>query len=286
MSLGKFPRIIDGPFASWGGDDDMGQIVLANGSTLKLGQPLCIDITKLGPDNNVPNNAINPPLCEQLVATTSTNAGDIFGVVTGVTSSLPKNVTLSQVQGIPTWTNSTGGNVTLTVDVRQVGWAYVYAGTAAIGQTGGNSILVGSRLITTSAQPFAIQGSSAIGSTVGLALATAINTNQGGLTAGIPVLGNGAPAAAGSVISVVPQSIVGITPNTLVLIDSLAGGVQEQVSVGSISYPLFAIAVANAHPAGFKITGAQTTKSGVLISTVGTGLTMPGLVATFVNVGA
>ncbi len=284
MSIGKFPRITDGPFAAWGADDDIGILTLANGSNVKLGQPLCIDMTKLGQDNNVPLNGVNPPLCEQLVASTNTNAGDIFGILTNVSGPLPKNVVVSNVQGIPTWTNSTGSTITLLVDVRQQGWAYVYAGTAAIGQTGGTSVLVGSRLITTSAQAFAIVGTAAAGVTVGMALATAIQTNQGGIVAGVPTAGNGAPAAAG-VISVVPQSIVGITPNTLVLIDSLAGGVQEQVSVGSISYPTFAIAVANAHPAGFRITGSQTTKSGVLISTVGAGNTMPGLVATWVNVG-
>lgn len=284
MSIGKFPRVTDGPFASWGADDDIGQVVLANGGTLKLGQALCIDITKLGPDNNVPNNASAQPLCEQLVASNNTNAGDIFGILLGVNGVLPRNVVLANVQGIPTWTNNTGSNLTLLVDVRQQGWGYVYVGTAAIGQTGGNSILVGSRLITTTAQAFGIQGTSITGGTIGIALATAIQTNQGGIVAGIPTSGNGAPAAAG-VISVVPQSIVGLTPNNLVLIDSLAGGVQEQVSVGSISYPTFSIAVANAHPAGFRITGSQSTKNSVLISTVGAGVTMPGLVASWINVG-
>lgn len=284
MSVGKFPRITDGPFANWGADDDIGILTLTNGSNVKLGQPLCLDMTKLGPDNNVPLNAVNPPLAEQLVATTNANAGDIYGILTNIQGTLPKNVTVANVQGIQTWTNNTGSTITLLVDVRQQGWAYVYAGTAAIGQTGGVSVLVGSRLITTSAQAFAIVGTAATGLTVGMALATAIQTNQGGIVAGVPTSGNGAPAAAG-VISVVPQSIVGITPNTLVLIDSLAGGVQEQVSVGSISYPTFSIAVANAHPAGFRVTGSQTTKSGVLISTVGAGITMPGLVATWVNVG-
>lgn len=287
MSLGKFARVTDGPYANWGADDEVGQIVLANNGTLTLGQPLAIDVTQLGPDQNVPNNAALLPQCERLVATTSANAGPIFGIFTSISAGLVRGVTQSLVAGITTFTNNSGSNVTLTVAVRQLGWAYVYCGTAAIGQTGGNSILVGSSLITTAAQPWAIQGTAAIGTVVGTALGTAINTTEAGLLAGIQTPGLGAPVNPG-VISVVPLSMVGITPNTLVLVDSQPSGVQEQVSVGSISYPTFSIAIANAHPAGFRITGPaiNPVKNAVLISTVGAGKTYQGLVAAYVNIQA
>ena len=289
MSTGKGPsRVTDGPYANWGVDDEQAQVVVAANGTLKIGQPMCLDVTQFGPDNNVPNNGASLPLAERLVATTSANAGPCFGVMTGMTTGLPKGWTYGLVAGVPTWTNSSGASTVVTVTVRQLGWAYVWSGTAAIGQTGGNSILVGSTLITTTAQAFAIQGSATIGSTVGVALATAINSTQTGRTA-LGVVGSapGAPEGPG-VISVMPQTIVGLVPNTIVLIDSLATGVQEAVSVGSISYPTFSVAATNAHAAGFRITGPATNpaKNAVLISTPGAGVTIAGLVATYVNIQA
>lgn len=285
MSASKSPsRIIDGPYASWAQADENCRISLTNNSTIKLGQPVCIDVTQLGPDQNVPNNGVALPQCEFVVATTSGNAGPVFGVVSGIVGN-PVGVTgPANVNGVPTWTNKSGSTLLVTLQVRQLGYAYVWAGTAAIGQPGGNSILVGSTLLTTSAQAFAIQGTAAIATTIGTALGTAINTNEGGIVAGVPTAGVGAPLGAG-VISVAPLNMVGIVPNALVLIDSLASGVQENVSVGSISYPTFSVALANAHPAGFKITGpgSNPTKNSVLISTVGAGGTYSGLVACWVN---
>ena len=32
------------------------EIVIATNGTLKIGQPMCLDVTQFGPDNNVPNN--------------------------------------------------------------------------------------------------------------------------------------------------------------------------------------------------------------------------------------
>lgn len=286
MAASKSPsRAIDGPYANWADTDELCQISLANNGTIQLGQPVCIDLSQLGPDANVPNNAAALPLCERVVATTSAQAGPIFGVVTGVQGS-PTGVTLTNINGfsgatvtnggVPTWTNKSGSTLIVTLWVRQQGWAYVLAGTAAIGQTGGNSILVGSQLITTSAQIFAIQGTAAVQVTVGVALATAINTVQQII---------GAPMGAG-VVSVIPDTLVGIVPPAMLLIDTLQSGVQEAVSVGSISYPTMSIALANAHTAGFRITGPNTgieAKNTVLISTPGAGKTVYGLVATFVN---
>jgi hypothetical protein len=279
MSASKTPgRIIDGPYAAWGTADEDCQIVLTNGSTVKLGQPLAIDVTQLGPDQNVPNNGALLPQCERVVATTSGNAGPLFGVVKDVPGA-PTGVTVSTVSGVRTWTNSSGATLTLNVQVRQTGYGLVYAGTAAIGQTGGNSILVGSKLITTTAQTFAIQGTAAIGTTVGYALATAISTSMAT---------GGAGNTAAGVISVIPGSLVGIVPNSMVTIDTPQSGQQEAVSVGSISYPTFSIALVNAHPAGFRITGpnANPAVSSVLISTPGAGVTTAGLVAAWINIFA
>lgn len=278
MSQGKGPgRVIDGPNASWGTDDDICQFALTNNSTIKLGQVVCLDVTQYGPDNNVPNNASALPLCERVVATTSGNAGDVFGVVTNITNAPSSGFARTIVQGVPTWTNTTGSTIILDLLVRQQGWGYVYAGAVSIASSG-SSILVGSRLITSTSQAFAVRGSAAIGATVGLALATVINTTQT-----VP----GAAAAAG-VISVLPQSMVGIVPNAIVLIDTLNSGVQEAVSVGSISLPTFSIAVTNAHPAGFKITQTATSEAinSVLISTPGTGVTYASLIAAYINIGA
>lgn len=285
MAGNKGPgRVIDGPYANWGSEDEIGQFALANLGTLKLGQPVAIDVTQLGPDQNVPNNAALLPQCERLVATTSANAGPLFGVITQVTQLPPSGVTLSVVQGVPTWTNVTGSTIVLPVTVRQLGWAYVYAGAVGIAASG-SAVIVGGKLISTTAQAFAVNGTPAIGTFIGTALATAINTTKTAIVNN--VFATGGAAQGPGVISVVPNSIVGITPNTLVLIDSLASGVQEQVSVGSISYPTFSIALANAHPAGFKITGPAVNPAvnSVLISTPGTGVTYSGLVAAYVNVG-
>lgn len=290
MAGNKGPsRVIDGPYANWGSEDEIGQFALAAGATLKLGQPVAIDVTQLGPDQNVPNNAAALPQCERLVATTSANAGPLFGVITAVTQIPPSGVPQTVVQGVPTWTNNTGSTIILPLTVRQLGWAYVFAGATAIAASG-SSVIVGGKIVSSTAQAFAVNGTAAIGTTIGFALATAINTTKTGILgvgATATFATGGAPAGPG-VVSVVPNNMVGITPNTLVLIDSLASGVQEQVSVGSISYPTFSVALANAHPAGFKITGPAVNPAvnSVLISTPGTGVTYSGLVACYVNVGA
>lgn len=284
-------RMIDGPYANWATQDEQAQVVLTNNSTLKLGQPLCLDVTQLGPDNNVPNNSAQLPTCERLVITTNANAGPIFGVISGIPGGAqsPQGLTPSFVNGftgatqstggVTTWTNKTGSTLTVTVIVRQLGWGYVWAGTAAIGQTGGNSILVGSNLIVTTAQAFAIQGTATISNNIGTALASVINTTQSSTAPG---------ATAAGVVSVLPASMVGVVPNAIVLIDSLGSGVQEAVSVGSISYPTFAFADVNAHASGYKITGPATNpaKNSVLISTPGAGVTVNGLVATWINIQA
>lgn len=293
MSSGKTSRVTDGPYANWGSDDDTAQIVLANGGTLKLGQPLCIDVTQLGPDQNVPNNAALLPQCERLVAATSTNAGPIFGVITSVTQSVNTGLQssplkLTTVAGIPTWTNLSGANFVATITMRQVGWAYVLAGTV----TAGRAVKIGDPLVITSTNAFATSSSLALGGAqpmgqfVGTALGTAINTTEGGIPAGsgaVVTQGLGAPAGPG-IVSVVPLSLAGIVTGSILLIDTIQSGVQESVSVGSISYPTFSIALANAHTGNFKITGptANAAISTNLIS-VANQVTTTALVAAWIN---
>lgn len=294
MSAGKTSRVTDGPYANWGSDDDTAQFVMAPGVSLRLGQPLCIDVTQLGPDQNVPNNAALLPQCERLVLSTSGNAGPLFGVLTSISANASaggpqvQQLQFKPINGIPTWTNNSASNYIATVSVRQVGWAYVYAGTV----TGGRAVKIGDPLIVNSSNAFAVAasvavgGSEPIGQLVGTALGTAINTTQGGIPAGsaqVPTLGLGAPAGPG-VVSVVPLSLAGIAVGSILLIDTIASGVQESVSVGSISYPTFSIALANAHTSGFKITGptANAAISTNLIS-VANQQTTTALVACWVN---
>ena len=288
MSSGKAPsRVIDGPYASWGTDDDLCQIALASLATIKIGQPVCIDVTQLGPDNNVPNNAAQLPLCERVVATTSANAGPLFGIVTSVSQIPAKGLPLSYVNGVPTYTNTSGVTLILPLTVRQQGWGYIWAGTARTGGT--TPVTIGSSLITSTTLPFAIAGTAAINVTCGTALDTAINTTESQLAGGINnPLGVAGAAAGPGVVSIVPNSLVGLTLNTIVLIDSLASGIQEAVSVGSISYPTFSVALTQAHPGGFKITGPATlpANAGLLISVPGSGVQITGLVASYINVNA
>lgn len=291
MSIGKSPsRVIDGPYANWGADDEIGVVSLTNNSILYLGQPLCIDVTQFGPDANVPNNGALLPQCERLVITTSANAGPMFGVITGIPSQFnpqiaanstlqysTPNVTgqLGAVIGVPQWKNVSGSTVNVVVQVRQLGWAYVLAGAVSLASSG-KSVKVGDNLVTSTSQIFAVSGTSAIGSTVGTCLGTPVNTKQ------VP---NGAASGPG-IVSILPESLVGLdVVNTIILIDSLTSGVQESVSIGTVSYPTFSVALANAHSAGFKITDTRTSQAVAtqLISTPGSGLTYASLVAAYVN---
>ena len=289
MSTGKGPsRVTDGPYANWGVDDEQAQVVIATNGTLKIGQPMCLDVTQFGPDNNVPNNGAALPLCERLVACTSANAGDLFGVIAAINGPVPPvKFPITYVNGVPTYTNLTGAPLTVLVTVCQLGWAYVWAGTNRTNAT--TNVTVGAQLVTNSSNAFAIAGSAAIGSTVGQALATAINTTESFIVSGQNIPAGGAGAAMGpGVVSVVPNSLQSITPNTIVLIDSLASGVQESVSIGSISYPTFSVALANAHAGGFRITDTRTSaaNASLLISVAGAGTTESALVAAYVNIQA
>lgn len=295
MSSGKTSRTVDGPYANWGSDDELGQFVLAAGANLKLGQPMCLDVTQLGPDQNVPNNGALLPQCERCVAATSANAGPLLGILTGISASVTSGVLASLKQttvgGIPTWTNTTPSSLVVPINVRQLGWAYVLAGTV----TGGRAVKIGDPLIINSSNVFAVSanvglgGGTPLGQTVGTALGTAINTTAGGIPSGsgaVPTAGLGAAGGPG-IISIVPLSLAGIVVGTQVLIDSLASGVQESVSVGSISYPTLSVALANAHSGNFRITGPNTNAaiSTNLISVANQQTTIA-LVAAYINAEA
>jgi hypothetical protein len=259
-------RVIDGPYAAWGAYDEAAQVVLASGATLVVGQPLCLDLTNLGPDNNIPNNGAALAQCERLVATTSANAGPVFGVFTGFPNgAIPSGVALTVSGGLMTYTNNNTNSVTAAVNVKQSGWGYVYAGTASSSPA---AISVNSSLIISSSYAYAIAGTAAILKTVGTALATAVNTSSS------------AAVATGS-HAITPASMVGITTTTALLIDSLQSGVQETVTPSAVTSTTFTATFANAHAANFAITGAQKGASGTLIAANNS---ITGLVAAYITV--
>lgn len=304
MGSAKAPaRVIDGPYAHWACQDEQCWISLTAsgvGNAIRIGQAVYLDVTKLGPDNNVPNNGLGPPSAsipdegdpkgEFVVNATSGNIGPVFGVVTQVP--VPVGLSFTLVNGVPTYTNNTGAALVVPLIVRQLGWGYVLVRTTPIPAA---SILVGATLIrnTTLIVVYATTGVATVGNTIGTVLATAINTYQAtGFTPQSTTAANAisastvaAPMGPG-VVSIIPNSLVGIIPNALVLIDSPDSGVQEAVSVGSISYPTFSAALTNAHAAGFSITGPNTNPANhsVVISTPGPGGQVIALVAAWINV--
>ena len=257
MSASKAPsRTLDGPYASFATYDEQAQVVLANGAAIVLGQPLCLDLTNLGPDNNVANNGAASAQAERLVFTNSANAGPLFGVFLGFPlGGAPKGFSLTVASatngGAQTYTNNSGATIVATVNVRQTGWGYVFVGLTAAGTT----VAVGSTLIISAAQVFALVGAPSIQKTVGNALATAINTSS--------------PTAvvAGAARVVTPLSMVGITALTPLLIDSLASGLQETVTPTAITQTTFTATFAQSHNAGFPITGSSTAVGAALITT-------------------
>ena len=274
MSASKTPgRVIDGPYAAWAQTDEVAQIVLAAAATLVLGQPLCLDLTNLGPDNNVPNNAAALSQCERLVATTSANAGPVFGVFIGFpNASLPKGIAAPTVSsatngGAPTYTNNSGATITATVNIRKSGWGYVFAGTASSSPT---AITVFSKMIISASYPYAIVGTPAPFASVGAAIATAINTTS-------PTT-----IAAGS-RTVTPVSMVGITTTTPLLIDTLVGGQQETVTPSAVTATTFTATFANGHAASYPITGAANGPSSSLIAA---NASASGLVTALISSGA
>lgn len=307
MGASKCPtRIIDGPYAQWDAFDENCTIVLSvtGANAIRIGQVVSLDVTQLGPDANVPNNGTGAPISaplnnvggnpigEYVVATQSGNAGPVFGVVTQVPSTY--GLTLSYVNGVPTYTNTSGQKIAVPLIVRQQGFAYVAVRTTTPANHG--SVLVGSQIVRDATSFQAIIGSPTIGAVVGVAIASAINTYQAtGLCPLTTTVAGAAPPAAAitvaapqgpGVVSVIPNSLVGIVPNAMVLIDSFASGVQESVSIGKISYPTFSVALNNAHAAGFQITGPNSNPAinSVLISTCGTNNQVVALVACWVNV--
>lgn len=312
MGSAKNPgRILDGPYANWGTQDENCTLILqpipttslapyAQTYTVRLGQTVYLDVTQFGPDNAVMNDGVPPatnyalaeqtmgPQGELVVMSQSANAGPLFGVIVNVEPT--PGLTYQIYGGTPTWTNNSGKVLLVKITVRQQGFAYVWAGTTSANNT---TCFVGSALATNVNFNYCVRNNApTMQNTVGVALATAINTTQAigpvqlQSSRNQPVQAFGVPAPQGpGLVSIVPASIVGIVTNTQLLIDTLQSGVQEQVSVASISYPAFTVNLANAHTGNFTITGPlQNPASGsVLISAVGTTCSMAGLVACWVN---
>ena len=273
MSTMKSPsRVIDGPYASFATADENAQIVIASAATLVLGQPLSLDVTQLGPDANVPNNGVALAQCERLVPSTSAAAGPIFGIFTGFPNGvLPRGFVQAQSSatngGALTYTNNSGATATLAINVRQTGFGYVWAGVAA---TGGAAVNIGSTLVINATQAYAIAGTVVGLATVGTAIASAVFTSY-------PV-----SIAAGS-RTITPVSMVGITAATPLLIDSLVSGLQEVVTPSAVTATTFTATFANAHTAGFSITGpnAPQAKGTALIAN---NASATGLVACMIEV--
>lgn len=314
MGSAKNPgRILDGPYAGWGAQDENCIVLLSNATApatttstnvIRLGQAVYLDVTQFGPDSNVMKNSQGPasnsvlaeqeegePLGEVCVPSQAGNHGPIFGVVTQV---YPTNgLTFSYDSGgVPMWTNTTGKQLLVNATVRQQGFAYVWVG-ARVAITA-PAVLVGSTLTINSTNNFACANvSPGLLQTIGVALASAVNTyqmtgnvfTQSSQAASAKAVAIAAPQGPGQV-SIVPQNMAGIIPGRVLLIDTAASGLQETVSVGSVSYPAFSTSLVNAHTGNFPITGplSPISTSTVLISTAGTNVTATGLVAAWVSI--
>lgn len=312
MATGKAPaRVLDGPYAQWASADDNCTLILqpvlsptqasaAQTYSIRLGQPVYIDVTQFGPDNNVMNNGISPvtnyaqaeqeigPLGELVLPSQAANAGPLFGVVTQVETT--QGLTYSLNGGVPTWTNTSGKVLLVKLTVRQQGWGYVWVGTTSASNT---ICSVGSTLGVNSNFNFAVRiNSPVIGQSIGVALATAINTTQCIGPVGLqssrnqPLTAFSVPAPQGpGLVSIIPANLAGIITGAGLLIDTLQSGVQEAVSVASISYPAFTANLANAHTGNFPITGPISTQAtgSMLISSVGASCVASGLVACWID---
>jgi predicted permease len=144
----------------------------------------------------------------------------------------------------------------------------VWAGVAA---AGGVAVNIGSVLIVNATQPYAIAGTAAGLTTVGTAIATAINTSS--------------PTAivAGAARVVTPVSMSGITTATALLIDSLVSGIQETVTPTAVTATTFTATFANGHAAGFGITGPNANQAKGT-SIIANNASATGLVAAFIEV--
>lgn len=137
-------RQLDGPSASTDWFDVDAEITLANAATLLQGQVVCIDVTQL-----LGAKAASPQ-CEQVVVSTSANAGRPYGVYQGATI-----------------TNATGASQVYKISVRCYGYGVVWAGT-----TGPTALTVSSNLIVSGATTSAIPGTAALYATIGQTMAT------------------------------------------------------------------------------------------------------------------
>jgi len=234
----------------YGGTDELTQLLtisLTAAQVLAVGTPICRDITKL-PGGMLPADASPSVLffsarqTDTGVLATSANAGDVIGVFTGVGE---QNIAL---------TNTTAVTKNFVIPVRRVGLARVLAGAVAAG----TAVTIGSKLIITSSNVFATVGTRAIGNSIGVVTAYAVNTTIALAT------------AAGSV-AVTPASMAGITTSTVLTIDT--GTVQELVTPSAVTATTFTATFANAHPVTTQVKGILSTSGASVIAVPGSGST-------------
>jgi hypothetical protein len=191
------------PFAESEYVDFSAQITLAAGDSLLTGQVVCRDVTQVvGVAGQVGTSATSS-LPDVVVFPSNANAGRTYGVYQG-----------------PTVANSSSAAITFVTTFRRKGIGVVLA----TGVSGGTAVTVGATLV---AQPASsdevIVGSFATGKLVGMAVATAINTQLRAAVAG----------AAGVVAYALNP--VGITTSTPLVIDTAQSGVQETVTPSAIT---------------------------------------------------
>lgn len=191
------------PFAECEYLDWGAQITLGNGLFLAQGQVVCRDITQIVGIAGQVGTSSTSSQTDQVVLPASANAGRNYGAYQG-----------------PTIINATGQSAKYLLSFRQKGIGLVLATAAA----SGTAVTVGATLIsqpTTSSQ--VIVGAFATGKTVGMVVATPINTSAA------------ASISAGTAQVVTPGSIIGITTTTPLVIDNSQSGVQETVTPTAVT---------------------------------------------------
>jgi hypothetical protein len=150
------------------GVDELTQLVsvsVAAGTTLAVGTPILRDLTQL-PGGQLPVDVagstrfFNARITDCGVLATSASAGDVLGVFAGVGE---------QNRAV---TNSSTNAVRYIIPVRKLGLSRVLAGAVSAG----TAVTIGAKLIVSNSNIFATVGTRAIGTSVGVVTAFAINT--------------------------------------------------------------------------------------------------------------
>lgn len=223
-------------------------VSLAAGATLAVGTPILRDITQL-PGGQLPSDIypstkfLNARITDCGVLATATAYGDVLGCFTGLGG-----------QNKPL-TNSGTTAARYVIPVRMIGLGRVLAGAL----TAGTAVTIGSKLIVSNANIFATVGTRAIGTSVGVVTAYAIDTV-------VP-----AAIASGSQ-TVTPASMVGITTATQLSIDT--GTNQEFVTPSAVAATTFTATFANSHGTNSRVQGINATNGASIIPVPGSGSTV------------